>query len=208
MPPARRLAPLFALLALAALVGGAWAASQFRAATHGRPWFVRPAGLAAAPDGTLFVGVNRSEVQVYAPDGRPLRAWRVETPGPFRLRAVGERVELVFEDDRIESYGAEGRRVETRLEPGAYAAIGAEGEREARAGDARYALTPRGLVRRAPAPETLLVPAPPPPLAWFGARPLVPVSALLLAAPAGLAACLALSRMRPHDRRSQPVSPN
>ncbi len=192
--PRRALALVCGLLALAALVVGAWAAGQFRAATHARPWFVAPSGLAVGDDGTLFVGVDGREVQAYAADGAPRRAWRVEAPGAFRLRADGGRVELAFADGRVAAYTASGERVALRDDPDAWRRFGAAGEREASHGDARFSLTEAGLVRTAPGPARVLVPAPPPPLAWFGARPLLPVSGLLLAAPLGLVACLALSR--------------
>jgi len=106
----------------------------------------------------------------------------VERGSPFRLRFDAGRLEVARNaGDRVEVYDTEGERVAARSDPAAYARFGAHSEREVSEGERRYALAPAGLVRVAPPPERVVVPAPPRPLALFGARPLLPITGVLLA---------------------------
>jgi hypothetical protein len=193
----RPLALLVGLSALGALLLGAFAAAQFRSATLGRPWFVNPSQLVVAADGTLYVGIGETEIQVYAADGAPRSAWHRSPPGPFALRLPegGEAgIEVVSADDQVRLVDPDGARRGERGEPGAFSGVG-EPRREGAAVDgARYALRSEGLVRSVPEPARVLVPAPPRPLAWFGARPLLPVMFVLIASLLGLVACVALTR--------------
>ena len=191
----RPLALLCGLLALAGLVVGSWAAAQFRSATLGRPWFAAATQLAVGVEGALYVGIGAGEVQVYAPDGAPRRAWYVDGGEPFRLRAGQEAgVELVYADDRVAPFDAEGRPGALRRETGAWERLGVPRLEDALPDGGRVALRPAGLVRLGASGQRVLVPAPPVPLAWLGARPLLPITLTLLAALGGLVACVALAR--------------
>jgi hypothetical protein len=180
----RPLALLAGLLALGALVVGAWSAAQFRSATLGRPWFAAPTQLAVGADGALYVGIGASEVQVYAKDGAPQRAWYTARAQPFRLRPVAgdASVELVYADDRVEPVGVDGQAAAARSEPGAWEALGPPTLEATTPDRARVALRGEGLVRLDDAGTHLLVPLPPTPLAWFGVRPLLPITLTLLGA--------------------------
>jgi len=186
------------MLAISALLLGAWAAAEFRAATLGRPWFVAPTALAVAPDGTIFVAANGDEIQVYGADGAPERAWRLERGGVHRLHLEGDRLSVVYTDgDRVDAFTRDGAPLGERRGPGAAAPGG-----ESALADGPVALRAEGIVRTAPPPIEVLVPLPPWPLSLFGARPLLPITLVLLAAPGALAACMALLRARPPLRQA------
>ncbi|MEM7411532.1 MAG: hypothetical protein AAF430_14970 [Myxococcota bacterium] len=197
-PVAKVLSALSAGVAVVALIVGAWSASQFRSATLARPWFVAPHAIAAAPDATLFVAVQRFEIQAYASDGTPIRAWRFAPPGQVRLQFSDDVLEVAYPDsERVLRFGADGSDQGQGSDSGAYERFGAEGERSVLVGDAHFVLEAEGLVRVTPAPRQLLVPAPPAPLGFFGERPLLPVTGVLLLAPLGMAASIAFGRHRP-----------
>jgi len=195
----RLLTVALALLGVGALVVGAWSASQYRSATFRRPFFAEPSGLAAGPDGSLYVGVGGVEIHRYRPDGAPAGGWRLPRDGgALRLRfAESGALRVATRAGHRLEYDPQGVLVADRADPGAWARFP---KRESVAvpapGGARavYALTEAGLVRAQPAPREVLVPLPPWPLAVLGPRPLVPITALLTLAPAALVVGLALAR--------------
>ncbi len=199
--PRRLLALVCGLFAVFALVLGAWSAAEFRAATLERPWFVAPMALAVAEDGTLYVAASGSEVQVYGPDGTPVRAWRLARGGPLRLQLEADRLSVAYADsDRVDLFARDGTPLGERSDRGAYARFARSGEDGAASGEAQVTLRPEGIVRTAPPPARVLVPLPPRPLSFFGERPLLPITGTLLAALAGLVAGLALALRAPAAR--------
>lgn len=80
--------------------------------------FIYPTGLAAAPDGTLYVSEfgGNDRVQVFGPDGRFLRAWGAygEGPGEFkRPQGLALAGDVLYVADaanhRIQAFGTDGR---------------------------------------------------------------------------------------------------
>jgi len=197
--PRRILTAVLVLTGVGALVAGSWAAAQYRTASFQRPFFANPSGLAVGPDGSVYVGVDGAEIHRYRPDGTPSGGWRLPAPGgALRLRTgASGTLEVATRAGRRLAYDARGSLIEDRADPDAWARFAGGGSARGPSpggGEARYALEPVGLVRVAPPPETLLVPVPRWPLAAFGARPLLPITALLSLAPLTLVLGLAAAR--------------
>lgn len=195
----RILTTALALLGVGALVVGAWSASQYRSATFRRPFFAEPSGLAAGPDGSLYVGVGGAEIHRYRPDGTPRGGWRLPRDGgALRLRFDGSgALGVATRTGRRLEYDPQGVLVDDRADPAAWARFPDDASVRVPApggGRARFALRDAGLVRTDPPPEEVLVPVPPWPLAALGPRPLVPITVLLTLAPGALVLGLALAR--------------
>lgn len=178
------------MVGLFSLILGAWAGAQFRAATARKVFFVDPFGLAAGDDGRIYVGIDRREVHAYDAEGRPVAAWTVDPEaGRFRLRVRDDGRVVVARErpgERI-VYEPDGRLVAREHDPGAFARFGPDHDaRVETAAGAVFELVEAGLVRVDPAPRTLLVPAPPWPLATLGSRPIKRLTALLFAGTIGL----------------------
>lgn len=195
----RRIGQILLVVGLCSLILGAWAGAQFRAATARKVFFVDPFGLAAADDGRVYVGIDRREVHAYDAEGRPVAAWTVDPDaGRFRLRVRDDGRIVVARQTPGERivYEPDGRLVARELDPGAFARFGpAQDARVETPSGAVFELVEAGLVRSAPGPRTLLVPAPPAPLSALGSRPIKRLTALLFVGTIGLIVGAVLTAM-------------
>lgn len=186
----RRLGQLLLVVGLVSLLIGAWAGAQYRTATARRLFFVEPFGMAAGPEGRVYVGVDRREVHAYTASGQPVAAWTVVPDrARFRLRVDDAgRIEVALEgaDERL-VYDGEGKLLARHAERAAFEGFGSERDHGVTTpAGARFEIDEDGLVHAAPGERTLLVAVPQAPLAWLGARPIRPLTALLFAGTMGL----------------------
>lgn len=165
-----------AVSGIALLVGGLGAA-QLRHAIAGGPMLSAPHGIVVDDTGRIFCGVRASDIYVYDAGGTLVAAWTVpDADGDLRLAlAPDDRLEVASRNgDRLHVYERSGGLVETREDPGAFERIGPENDLRHHGADGSvHALRDAAIVRFAPAPEVVLVPALRWPLSAVAAHPMV-----------------------------------
>lgn len=188
-------------LGLAGLVFGAVAASQLRRVTPFGPPLLGASSLDVDATGRVYVGTRGDRIHVYAPEGKFLRGWALESDaGAVRVRvAAPDRIEAATErSGRRHVFDRDGQRVESRADAGAFARFGPARDRAAEGpGGARYEIVDDGaLWRTAPVPPQVLAPPLRRPLRWIAEAPLPALTALLIASVGAILTGVLLSARR------------
>jgi len=145
---------------------------------------------AAAPDAARPPGDRAGGAAGGAPALPP--GWSAGEP-------PDERVEVALEEPgEVRVYAPTGKLLSRRADEAAFERFGRPREGTVEGPDGSvYALTDVGLMRTAPGPTRVVVPAPPAPLFWLGSRPVKPIAALLVAGTFGLIVGVVLTAMPP-----------